>query len=149
VRLVLQRVTRASVSVDGQVVASIGRGLLALVGFRAEDGPEASEWMARKLPELRLFEDEAGKLNLSVTDIGGELLLAPNFTLYGDGHKGRRPSFARAKAFAEAEASFDQFVRLVQTRHPATQAGVFGAHMYVMLENDGPVTLLLDSEGRF
>lgn len=149
VRVVLQRVTSASVSVEGQVVASIERGLLALVGFRAEDGLADLKWMAGKLPELRLFEDEAGKMNLSVVDIGGALLLVPNFTLYGDGRKGRRPSFTRARAFDEAEGVFEEFVALVKAQHPATQTGVFGAHMHVQLLNDGPVTLLLDSEGQF
>jgi D-tyrosyl-tRNA(Tyr) deacylase len=146
VRVVVQRVTQASVTVDGAVVGQIGPGLLVLVGFRPGDGEAELDWMATKLVGLRLFEDAAGKMNLAVPEIGGELLLVPQFTLYGDCRKGRRPGFSEALAPEQATVLFDCFCdRVAQAGRPVAR-GVFGAHMQVALLNDGPVTLIIDRD---
>jgi len=145
VRVVVQRVTQGSVEVDGEVVGQIGPGLLVLVGFRPGDGDGDLDWMARKLVGLRLFEDADGKMNLSVEETGGALLLVPQFTLYGDCRKGRRPGFSDALAPDEATVLFDRFCGLVVLSGRPVQRGVFGAHMRVSLLNDGPVTLIMDS----
>lgn len=145
-RVVVQRVTQASVTVDGAVVGQIGPGLLALVGFRPGDGEAELDWMATKLVGLRLFEDTAGKMNLSVAEIGGELLLVPQFTLYGDCRKGRRPGFSEALAPEQATVLFDRFCDRVGQAGPPVARGVFGAHMQVALLNDGPVTLIIDRD---
>jgi D-tyrosyl-tRNA(Tyr) deacylase len=145
VRVVVQRVTHAEVEVEGSVVGQIGPGLLALVGFCPGDDRAALDWMARKVVGLRLFEDSDEKMNLSVQETGGQVLLVPQFTLYGDCRKGRRPSFTDALAPAQATLLFDQFCALVEQTGVPVQRGVFGAHMKVSLLNDGPVTLILDS----
>ena len=144
-RVVVQRVAQASVEVEGQVVGQVGPGMLALVGFRAGDDEAALAWMARKLLGLRIFEDAAEKMNLALTDSAGELLLVPQFTLYGDCRKGRRPSFDGALEPAAASRLFDRFCDLCAAPGAPPQRGVFGAHMRVALLNDGPVTLILDS----
>ncbi len=146
-RALVQRVKSASVEVEGQVVAQSGKGLCVFVGFRHEDTEQDLAFIARKLPQLRLFEDPGGKLNLDVAEVGGELLVVPNFTLYAAARKGRRPSFSQAMAPAEAREAFGHFVELLQAEFPRVQQGLFGAHMHVTLINDGPVTVLLDSEG--
>lgn len=144
-RVVVQRVACAEVEVEGQVVGQIEQGLLVLVGFCHGDTSGDLDWMARKLPGLRVFEDGAEKMNLSLEDIGGPMLLVPQFTLYGDCRKGRRPSFTEALPPDEATVMFDSFCNLLAERGVPVERGVFGAHMKVSLLNDGPVTLVLDS----
>jgi D-tyrosyl-tRNA(Tyr) deacylase len=139
-RALVQRVSEATVSVDGREVARIGTGLLVLLGVRRGDGPEQAQRIARKLLALRVFEDADGRMNLSVGDVGGELLCVSQFTLYGDARKGNRPSYVEAAPPAEAEPLYEQ----VRTALGA-QGGVFGAYMRVSLVNDGPVTLLLEA----
>ena len=147
-RSVLQRVNYAAVRVDGIEIAHIGKGILALVGISREDTLQDLEWMARKIIELRIFDDAEGKLNLSLQDIGGEILLVSQFTLYGDCRKGRRPSYSEAAPPAEAEKLYEKFVSVVRGLAPAVQSGKFQAMMDVELVNAGPVTLLLDSRGK-
>ncbi|MEA2473309.1 MAG: D-aminoacyl-tRNA deacylase [Thermoleophilaceae bacterium] len=139
-RAVVQRVASASVSVDGAVVASIGPGLLVLLGVRAGDGEEEADRVARKIRALRVFEDGDGRMNVSVSDAGGAILCVSNFTLYGDTRKGNRPSFVEAAPPAEAEPLYER----VRTALGAA-GGVFGARMTVALENDGPVTVLVEA----
>ena len=147
-RVVLQRVNCATVRVGGNEIARIGRGILALVGISREDTHRDLEWMAKKVIELRIFDDQEGKLNLSLQDIGGEILLVSQFTLYGDCRKGRRPSYSDAAPPAEAEKLYEDFVSIVRGLVPVVQSGKFQAMMDVELVNAGPVTLLLDSHGR-
>jgi D-aminoacyl-tRNA deacylase len=147
-RLVLQRVSSASVVIDGATRAQIGRGLLVLAGLEEGDTDAELEWAAAKLAEIRIFEDEQGKMNLSVRDVGGEVLLVPNFTLAGDARKGRRPSFDRAMKPDAAAPAFERFAAMVAARGVGVQVGVFRAHMAVSLVNDGPVTIVLDSRNR-
>ena len=144
-RIVLQRVSRAEVRVDGEVVGSIGCGHLLLVGFAPGDGSAQLEWMADKVLGLRVFGDEEGKMNRSLEDVGGDLLAVSQFTLYGDTTKGRRPSFVGAAAPDEAEALYARFVEALRARTTGrVETGVFGAMMDVELVNDGPVTLILE-----
>lgn len=148
-RMVLQRVSRAEVAVEGRVTGSIGRGLLVFLGVEAGDGPGDLDWLAAKLPALRLFEDDAGKLNRSLVDIGGGVLLISQFTLFGNARKGTRPSFNRAAPPEEAERLYSALqAALSQRLGHAVPTGVFGAHMSITAVNDGPVTLLLDSRNR-
>ena len=139
VRAVVQRVSSASVSVDGERVASIGRGLLVLIGVHTDDEPAAAARVAHKLEALRVFEDADGKMNLSVRDVGGDVLVVSNFTLYGDARKGNRPSFIEAARPEHAEPLVEHVRELL-----GAQGGVFGAHMAVELVNDGPVTIVLE-----
>ena len=148
-RAVVQRVLSAAVAIEGAQVASIGRGLLALVGIHREDSPADLEWMAQKLLELRIFDDSDGKLNLSLLDTQGELLLVSQFTLFGDCRKGRRPSYSDAASPPQAEKLYEQFLEVVRRRLPGAQSGRFQAMMDVTLTNSGPVTLLLDSRRSF
>ncbi len=148
-RAVIQRVAQASVEVEGQQVAAIGRGLLVLASFGPDDTDDDIRYMAKKIAGLRIFEDEAGKMNLSVADVGGEILAVPNFTIHGDCRKGRRPSFSAAAAPEQARELFERFLEALRATGVPTKAGVFGAHMHVHLINDGPVTLLLDSKRLF
>lgn len=144
-KVVLQRVSRASVSVEDERVSAIGPGLLLLVGVAAGDPPEAAEWLARKIPALRIFPDREGKMNLSVAQTGGAALAVSQFTLLGEARKGTRPSFAGAARPEEAEPLFDYFCeRLREEGVPEVRTGVFGAMMEVELVNDGPVTLVLE-----
>ena len=138
-RALVQRVSQASVSVDGEPVASIGRGLLVLLGVSQGDGEHQAERMVRKLLALRVFDDDAGRMNLSVRDAGGELLCVSQFTLYGDVRKGNRPSFVEAAPPEHAEALYERVREGLDA-----QGGVFGARMSVALTNEGPVTLLVD-----
>jgi D-tyrosyl-tRNA(Tyr) deacylase len=140
VRALVQRVSEASVTVDGDEIARIGRGLLVLLGVRGEDGPEQADRLAGKLDRLRVFEDDEGRMNLSVRDVGGELLVVSQFTLYGDARKGNRPSFVDAAPPDVAEPLYER-VRAAL----GAQGGRFGARMHVALVNDGPVTLLLEA----
>jgi len=147
VRIVLQRISRAEVRVDGRVVGSIGRGHLLLVGFASGDGEEQIDWMADKVLGIRVFGDEEGKMNLALEDVGGDLLVISQFTLYGDTSKGRRPSFVRAAAPDVAAALYDAFVATLRARtERRVETGEFGAMMEVELVNDGPVTLVLERE---
>ncbi|MET1025168.1 MAG: D-aminoacyl-tRNA deacylase [Pseudoxanthomonas sp.] len=141
----IQRVTRASVVVDGQTVGQIGPGLLALVGLEPGDGPAQIARMAERLLGYRVFGDEAGRMNRSLTDTGGELLLVSQFTLAADTGSGMRPSFTTAAPPDQAERGFNQLVETCRQRHPRVETGRFGAHMVVDLVNDGPVTFLLRS----
>ena len=146
-RIVLQRVSRAEVRVDGRVVGSIARGHVLLVGFTADDGEEQIDWMADKVLGLRVFTDDEGKMNLALEDVGGDLLVVSQFTLYGDTSKGRRPSFVRAAAPEVATGLYDRFVRALRSRtERRIETGEFGAMMDVELVNDGPVTLVLERE---
>jgi D-tyrosyl-tRNA(Tyr) deacylase len=140
VRALVQRVSRASVEVDGDELARIGPGLLVLLGVRAGDTPEQADRIAAKLERLRVFEDAEGKLNLSVRDVGGELLCVSQFTLYGDARKGNRPSFVDAAPPELAEPLYERVRSAL-----GAEGGAFGAHMRVALVNDGPVTLLLEA----
>ena len=149
-RAVLQRVTRARVDVAGEegnsrVAGEIGAGLLVLLGVAKPDTPADAEFLADKITSLRIFADDAGKMNRSVIDIGGALLVVSQFTLYGDTRKGRRPSFDRAASADQARALYELFVAAVRRTGVRVETGVFQAHMAVSLTNDGPVTLILES----
>lgn len=144
-RVVLQRVAKAAVSVDGRVSGAIEEGLLLLVGFTAGDSEEQLVWMADKVAGLRVFPDDEGKMNRSVVETGGEVLVVSQFTLYGDVRKGRRPSFVHAAPPEVAVPLYERFVGLLDERiEPPVATGVFGATMSVSLVNDGPVTLVLE-----
>jgi D-tyrosyl-tRNA(Tyr) deacylase len=145
-RVVLQRVSRAEVRIDGEVVGAIGRGYLLLVGFRHGDADEQLHWMAEKIHGLRLFPDAEGKMNLPIDEVGGELLVVSQFTLYGDLRKGRRPSFVGAAEPEEAERLYDRFVDLLRQGAIPVATGSFGALMEVDLVNDGPVTLTIERD---
>ncbi len=145
-RAILQRVKRGAVSVDGQVVGAIGVGLVVLVGTTHDDAPAQAEALARKMANLRIFEDDAGKMNLSALDVGAEVLVISQFTLYADCRRGRRPSFTQAARPEVAEPLIEHFVRALQAEGISRVAtGVFGAHMLVEIHNDGPVTIILDT----
>ncbi len=144
-RVVLQRVSRARVSVEGRVTGEIGRGLLLLVGFTEGDDEAAAAWMAEKVVGLRVFNDDEGKMNLSLEEVGGGLLVVSQFTLYGDTRKGRRPSFVHAAAPPVAIPLYERFLELLGSLvGEEVQSGEFGAMMDVELVNDGPVTLVLE-----
>lgn len=146
-RAVIQRVIRASVTVDGKGVGRIGPGLLVLAGFAPGDDAAAVRWTAEKIARLRIFEDEAGKMNRSVADIGGGILLVPQFTLYGDAAKGNRPSFTGAAPPERARALYEEMIRVLREGSGVpVETGVFGASMQVELLNDGPVTILLEKQ---
>jgi D-tyrosyl-tRNA(Tyr) deacylase len=144
VRALVQRVGRAQVRVGDRVIGAIGRGLLILVGFTHSDGEEQVAWMADKVAGLRIFADAADKMNLSVADVGGGLLVVSQFTLYGDAVKGRRPSFVDAARPEAAIPLYERFIELLRDRGLPVQTGEFGASMEVELVNDGPVTLWLE-----
>ena len=143
-RVVLQRVTEANVKVDGEIIGQIENGLMILVGFGKEDTEEKLDWMVNKILNLRVFSDENDKINLSVTDIKGELLIVSQFTLYWNCKKGTRPSFDGAMDPINAEKLYDKFVEKMQTSGLKIQPGSFGADMKVSLVNDGPVTVELE-----
>jgi len=145
-RVVLQRVSRASVTVDGEVVGEIGRGLLLLVGITAGDTLKEAQWLVQKCLGLRIWPDEAGKMDRSVQDIGGSVLAVSQFTLYGDASRGRRPDFIKAARPEVAKPLFDAFVAALQASGTPVATGIFGADMAVELVNDGPVTLVIDRE---
>src|SRR4051812_26954743 len=143
-RVLLQRVSRAEVRVGERVTGRIGRGYLLLVGFRHADTTAEAEWMADKITGLRLFADADDKMNLALAEVGGELLVVSQFTLYGDAAKGRRPSFIDAARPETAIPLYERFIALLRERGPKVETGEFGAMMDVELVNDGPVTLLLE-----
>ena len=144
-KLVLQRVSEASVRVDGQVVGAIGTGLLLLVGVGPDDGEPELDWMVKKVVNLRIFPDGEGRMNLSLLDVGGAALAISQFTLFGDCRKGRRPSFVGAARPEVASPLFDQYVAATRGLGLRCETGIFQADMKVELLNDGPVTLLIDT----
>lgn len=146
-RGLIQRVTEARVEVDSEVVGSIGRGVLVLVGVARDDADEDASWMAAKIAELRIFEDDAGKMNGSVEDVRGEVLAVSQFTLFADTSHGRRPSFTQAAEPEDAERLYLRCVWELRARGLPVATGLFGARMRVCLVNDGPVTIWLDSRG--
>jgi len=143
-RAIVQRVSRASVSVEGQVVGAVGRGVVVLVGVTHGDTEEQAEWLARKVAGLRIFEDDAGKMNAGLLDVEGAALVISQFTLYADARKGRRPSFSNAAGPEMAEPLVERFVQALRERGVPVETGVFGAHMLVEIHNDGPVTIPLE-----
>ena len=148
-RAVIQRVERASVSVEGEIRGQIGAGFLVLIGVEEGDGDADFKYIADKVPNLRVFEDDQGKMNRSLLDVGGELLAVSQFTLLGDARGGRRPSFIAAARPETADPMYERLVAEWRARGIRVETGVFGAHMKVALVNDGPVTILLDSRRRF
>lgn len=145
----MQRVSEASVEVDGAVVGSIGRGLLVLLGVGRNDSDSDLDYMVDKILNLRIFEDSEGKMNLSLLDVGGEMLVVSQFTLYGDCRKGRRPSFTDSAGPDVAKPMYLKFIDKARSSGVTVGEGIFGAMMSVRLSNDGPVTILIDSERRF
>ena len=148
-RAVVQRVSRAEVRVEGRLVGGIGRGLLVLLGVAREDTPETGKVLAEKIANLRIFDDDQGRMNRSLLEAGGAVLCVSQFTLYGDCRKGRRPSYDRAAAPEAARSLYESFVESLRALNVKVETGEFRAMMDVELVNDGPVTLLLDSERVF
>lgn len=144
-RAVVQRVTRARVDVDGTAAGEIGPGLLVLLGVAKPDTPADAEFLAAKIAGLRIFEDDAGKMNRSLLETGGAMLVVSQFTLYGDCRKGRRPSFDSAAPPAQARDLYEHFVAAARQTGVPVETGIFQAHMAVSLTNDGPVTLIIES----
>lgn len=148
-RCVIQRVASASVEVEGTLRANApDGGLLVLAGLEEADTAEDLRWMSEKVAHIRIFADEQGKMNKSVVDVGGTIVLVPNFTLAGEAARGRRPSFDKAMKPERSEGEFAAFVEMVRAIHSRVEAGVFRAHMKVALVNDGPITIWLDSKSR-
>ena len=145
-KAVVQRVTQAKVSVYGQTVGAIVAGLVVLLAIGRGDGEEEARWMAGKIAHLRIFEDEAGKFNRSILDVGGQVLLVSQFTLYGDARKGRRPSFTEAAPPDVAESLVNRVAQLLVDHGVPVASGRFQAHMLVEIHNDGPVTIILDKQ---
>lgn len=148
-RAIVQRVSEAQVVVDSKIIGAIQQGIMVLIGFNSTDGEKELQYILDKLIHLRIFEDELGKMNRSVLDISGGILIVPNFTLYGDCRHGRRPSYSEAALPAEARGLFDRFCSLAKSQYSQVEQGEFQAKMQVSLLNDGPVTLLIDSEKTF
>ena len=148
-RAVIQRVEKASVSVEGEIRGQVGAGFLVLIGVEEGDGDADFKYIADKVPNLRVFEDDQGKMNRSLMDVGGEVLAVSQFTLLGDARGGRRPSFIAAARPETADPMYERLVAEWRARGIRVETGVFGAHMKVSLINDGPVTILLDSRRRF
>ena len=146
VKFVIQRVTDAKVSVDGKVVGKIGKGFMVLIGIAGTDTVEIADKMIKKLIGMRIFEDENGKTNLALKDVGGELLLISQFTLYGDCKKGNRPSFVNAGAPDMADEMYQYIISQCKKEIDVVEKGIFGADMKVSLVNDGPFTIVLDSD---
>lgn len=147
-RSVIQRVNHASVSVDGEIIGKIDKGILVLLGVCDEDTGEDMKWLADKIMGLRIFTDDNDKMNLSLEDVGGDLLVVSQFTLYGDCRKGRRPCFTDAGKPDFANKMYEEFVKYCKGKMKIVETGEFGADMKVELENDGPVTLIIDSKAR-
>ncbi len=148
-RAVIQRVNRASVRIDGSITEKISHGLVVLLGIHGDDTTRNLQWMADKIVNLRIFEDDEGKMNRSLADINAEMLIVSQFTLYGDCRKGRRPGYSSAAPPEIAEPIYDRFIEEIKSRGIKTATGTFRAMMEVELVNHGPVTLLLDSEKNF
>lgn len=145
-KIVIQRVSEASVKVENKIVGQISNGLLLLIGVEETDNQEDAEWLTKKILDLRIFSDENDKMNLSVKDIGGEILCISQFTLIADYKKGNRPSFIRAAKPEQAIPLFEYLKKLIQDSGLKTESGIFGADMKVNLLNDGPVTIVMDSK---
>ena len=145
-RFVIQRVAHASVRVDGQVIGKIGKGFLVLIGVAEEDTKEIADKMVDKICKLRIFQDENGKTNLSLADVGGQILVVSQFTLYADCKKGNRPSFTKAGKPEFANELYEYILKKCSEEIPNVAHGIFGAHMEVSLINDGPFTIILDSD---
>jgi D-tyrosyl-tRNA(Tyr) deacylase len=143
-RALIQRVRQASVTVDGKIVGAIERGYVILVGVGHDDSEEQAAWLAQKIAGLRIFEDDEGKFNRSILDVGGEALVVSQFTLYADSRKGRRPSFIDAATPEIAEPLVERFAELLRAEGVPVEMGVFGARMVVEIHNDGPVTIWLE-----
>ncbi len=143
-RLLIQRVSQASVSVEGQTISKIGKGLLILLGIGHGDGEHQASFLAEKVANLRIFEDEQGKTNLSVLDVKGEAIVVSQFTLYADASKGRRPSFINAALPEVAAPLVERFIELLRSNGVPCKGGKFGEHMQVEIHNDGPVTIWLE-----
>ena len=148
-RAVVQRVTSYKVVVDGQITGAINKGINVLIGISCDDNEEDLKYIRDKIINLRIFEDENFKMNKSLMDIGGEILVISQFTLYGDCRKGRRPNFMAALGGEEAKKLYDQFVLMIKECGIKVETGIFGADMKVDIQNDGPVTILLDSKKNF
>ena len=148
-RAVVQRVTYSSVEVNGEIVGEINKGFNVLLGISKEDTEEDMKYIKDKIINLRVFSDENDKMNLSLLDIQGEVLLISQFTLYGDARKGRRPNFMNALGGEEAKKFYDKFIEMMKETGLKVQTGIFGADMRVDIKNDGPVTILLDSSRNF
>lgn len=148
-RAVVQRVKKASVSVDGSIVSEIEKGLLVFLGVGQDDNNDDLEYLVDKIIGLRIFEDDDEKMNLSLSDIDGQLLVVSQFTLYGDARKGRRPSFSASGSPEIGEKFYKSFIEKAKLKNVDTKEGVFGAHMEIDSINDGPVTILLDSKKNF
>jgi D-tyrosyl-tRNA(Tyr) deacylase len=144
-RILVQRVGRASVTIAGERVAQIGHGLLVLVGVAPADDETTAAQLAAKTAKLRIFEDDAGLMNLSLAEVAGEVLAVSQFTLYGDARRGNRPSFTQAARPEQGEAVYEAYVAALRAAGAPVQTGVFGAHMHVELVNDGPVTIMLEA----
>jgi D-tyrosyl-tRNA(Tyr) deacylase len=144
-RAVVQRVSQASVVIADKTVASIGQGLMVLVGITHGDAEQQARWLARKVANLRIFEDQDGRMNLSVLAVGGSVLVVSQFTLYADSRRGNRPGFSDAASPDVADPLIKQFARYLQSGGLPVQSGVFGAHMHLEIHNDGPVTIILDT----
>jgi D-tyrosyl-tRNA(Tyr) deacylase len=145
-RVLLQRVARASVAIEGRITGAIDRGFCLLVGFNHTDTSDEAVWMAEKIIGLRLFSDQAGKMNLGLSEVGGAILVVSQFTLYGDASKGRRPSFIDAARPEQAIPLYQRFCAELGARGAKVETGVFGAEMLVEIHNDGPVTLMLERD---
>jgi D-tyrosyl-tRNA(Tyr) deacylase len=143
---VIQRVTRASVAVDGEIVGAVECGFLVLVGAKKGDSTDDADMLSDKICAMRIFADERGRMNLSLSEVGGGILAVPNFTLLANMSHGRRPNFMNAESPKFAEGLFSHFVRRCKINGIKTETGVFGAHMAVELENDGPVTIIIDTD---
>lgn len=145
-RLLIQRVNSASVTVDGKVISQIDKGIVAFLGIHKDDHQENIHWLIDKMLALRIFEDNAGKMNLSLLDIQGQVLIVSQFTLYGDCSSGRRPDLFSAMKGNGAEMIYNQFVNETKQKYPNVQTGIFGAYMQVSLINDGPVTFMIEGK---
>ena len=144
-KAVIQRTSKASVTVEGREVATIGIGFLVLIGIGIDDMQEDADYIIKKIIGLRIFDDTEGRINKSLADVDGEVLLVSQFTLYADTKSGNRPSFIKAMPPQEALPFFDTFVAKFRTQYPKTKTGIFGANMQVALINDGPITIIIDS----
>lgn len=148
-RAVVQRVSKASVTVENEIVGKISTGVTVLLGVGKDDTEEDAKYLAEKIVNLRIFDDENGKMNLSLLDVKGEALIISQFTLYGDCRRGRRPSYSGSASPDLAKALYEKFIELVKSYGVHVETGIFAAHMLVEIQNDGPVTLLLDSKKVF
>jgi D-aminoacyl-tRNA deacylase len=148
-RAIVQRVTSSSVSVDGKIIGEIGLGFNVLIGISKDDTLEDLKYIKDKVINLRVFQDENDKMNLSLLDVKGEILVISQFTLYGDCRKGRRPNFMEAQGGDESLKLYEEFLELLKTSDLKVESGEFGAEMKVQIDNDGPVTILLDSKRNF